>query len=120
MSMQRIPVTAGQFLVFTGKRRVGGRERRVRVLQFVTADNYIGESRTFNHREAYENAIAERARSKYDADVNRLPKPWETCAKQPAPAPLIRYIDDSTIFSEVERRGYEVHVAEAAMALCPA
>lgn len=78
-----------------------GRGRhRVRVLLFTTHDGFVGRSHTHDHRAAYEAAVAERAKAQLIALTN---------APKPAPhAQLLHTLDDSTLFREVERRGYAI------------
>jgi hypothetical protein len=115
-----IPSTAGTFRVVREKKIIRGRSVRTCTLVFTTHDGFVGESIPrnghFAHREAYENALAARAAALFRARgivANALPKPWERCDK-PAPVAALSYVPhpekltDSSLFSEVERRGYEV------------
>lgn len=113
MSSNRIPAGAGTFRIVTEKREVRGRTIRARVLVFTSHDGFVGESRTWNHREAYEAAVAERAAAVFkvrEAEMNRVPKPHERCDKPAPAAQLLHQIAESMLFSEVERRGYEVAI----------
>lgn len=119
MSNHRIPASAGQFSVFTGKRQIRGRTKRVRVLVFTTVDGYVGESTRFNHREAYEAALALKASTTFNALAAYVPKPYERCAKPAPEARMLHQLDESTLFSEVERRGWAVVSHEDAGAGVP-
>jgi hypothetical protein len=109
----RIPSHAGKFAIVREKRIIRGRSVRVASLVFTAHDGFVGESIArrgrFDHREAYEAANAARARALV-ASGNAVPKPYERCNK-PAPAvQLLHAISEHLLFSEVERRGYEVAV----------
>lgn len=108
-----IPAGAGAFSVVNGKAMIRGKVRRTRVLVFTTHDGYVGESRLFKHREAYEAAVAARASAQFaarQASITALPSS-RPCDK-PAPAvQLLHALKDTILFSEVERRGYEVSIA---------
>lgn len=121
MSSQ-IPTSAGTFSLRREKKIIRGRAVRTCTLVFTTHDGFVGESvprhGKFCHREAYENALAARAAALFRARgivAHELPKPWERVHK-PAPAAVLAYVPhpeslpDSSLFSEVERRGYEVHI----------
>ena len=115
MSTGSIPAGAGDFKVVNIRRQIHGRERRVRVLTFTTHDGFVGESRTFKHREAYEAAVAARATALFEAreaSINATPRSSFERVNKPAPAAqLLNAISESMLFSEVERRGYEVAIA---------
>lgn len=96
----------GQFSVVKAVKSIRGRLRKLRCLVFTTRDGFTGESRRFDHREAYEAAIACKVKARYESAA--------ACPKAPAPAALLQHIDESTLFHEVERRGYEVVVPEVA------
>lgn len=88
-----------------------GRGRhRVRVLTFTTHDGFVGHSPAWSHQDAYDAAVAERAKAQLIV-LTHAPKPAPS-------APLLHAIDDSTLFSEIERRGYVV-VPAAEMGIAP-
>lgn len=117
MSNSHIPSSAGTFRVVREKRIIRGRAVRVCTLVFTTHDGFVGESiprhGRFDHRAAYEAAVAARASALFaagQAAMNRTPKPWEVVNKPAPAAQLLTAIKDTLLFSEVERRGYEVAI----------
>jgi hypothetical protein len=92
----------GAFAVEKAVKYIRGRERKVRSLVFRTHDGYAGESREFDRREAYEAALACRVRAQHDQAV--------ACPKAAPHVVMLAGLDSSTLFAEVERRGYEVCV----------
>lgn len=115
MSMNQIPKAAGTFNVRREKQIIRGRSVRTCTLVFTTPDGFVGESvprhGRFDHRAAYEAALAARASAQWRASIaekNRVPRPGETCNKPAPVAQLLHAIHESTLFGEVERRGYEI------------
>jgi len=94
---------AGEFIIAKLTRTIRGRNRKVRVLQFKTKTGEVGESRRFDHKEAYEAAMACQVRLREAA----------VCPKPAPVAPLLGHMDTSDLCSELERRGYEIVVAES-------
>ena len=115
--MRNIGTGEGTFSVSRGKKMIRGKLTRVSSLVFTTNDGIRGESWKFDHREAYEAAMAAKAQASF-ANAHRVPVAHETCRKAPPPAkivftklmPKLSALDESTLFAEVERRGYVVNV----------
>jgi hypothetical protein len=115
MSSQ-IQRNAGTFKVVRGYAMIRGQRKRTATLVFTSHDGYVGESRArmgrFDHEEAYRNAMAKRdaaIRAKLEA-ANPPPKTWERCNKPAPVAQLLHSISEHLLFSEVERRGFEVAI----------
>lgn len=116
---QHIPASAGSFRIVREKRIIRGRAVRVCTLVFTTTDGFVGESiprhGRFDHRGAYEAAVAARAAALFKASqaaANQLPRSAFERVHKPAPsATLLHAIKDTLLFSEVERRGFEVSFA---------
>lgn len=94
---------AGTFSI----RKEGRGSRRVRILVFTSHDGYVGESRTWSHEDAYRAAVAKR--------LAALQASARATASNQKPAPvaqLVQTMHESVLMAELERRGYEIHVAE--------
>lgn len=117
----------GKFTVETERKSKG---RRTRYLVFRTPEGFVGARplhllgrQTWKQLqdEAKADALAQRSRCVYEQqlaamqELNTAPKPWETCTK-PAPVAIVQMVpklaalSDSKLISELEERGYDIHV----------
>jgi hypothetical protein len=101
------PSSDGLFVIHKGTAFVRGRERKTRVLQFITADGFIGESRRHDRTEARHAAMAKRAASISSAAV-AVPK-----APMNAAAMLPHNMPESVLIDALLARGYDVSVPTA-------
>lgn len=105
MSIQKPVITRGRqmsgefYMIKEGQGRA-----RVRVMAFRTSDGYVGTSAKWDKQEAYDKALKVRAAAQAAAPA---------VAVKPAPeVQLLHSVHESTLFSEVERRGYAVCPAD--------
>lgn len=114
--MSTIPKSAGAFYVRRDKVTIRGKTVRTATLVFTTTDGYVGEAPVkngrFDHQLAYKRALEARATAQLaarTAAANVTPtSAWERCNKPAPVAQLLNAISESMLFTEVERRGYEV------------